>query len=319
MSPPLCLQFFMQSPLALLLHLTLPMIQSAPQQAASQLANWGTVALPALKVGQQQSATGLLYCQLRLWEQAIAAYSQALTAFYSARDWAALGRTYCALSLICAQRQQYGHAKDYAALALRQLSAADQPSDYGAALHYLGVAQYYRGRNRAALNALEKALAIRQQQQDTVGQALTLSMLGRVHLALAQPWHALTCYRQALGFCTSQEPLFEGNWYRAVLLGRIADAAQRCGDSNLALVAYHEALEHSQEMNNAWVGRTLRQLGCLYEVLQQPTLALHYHRQTHQILKQVPPQVSNGQNLALERDRNRMEGLKQPDPIDQYF
>ncbi len=200
---------------------------------------------------QALSIHGLLYYQLEQWPQAMTNYRQALDEYQAVDDFYGLGQTCCQLGTMLLQQQQYGVARQWAEMALRFLVKAERHdvgnysllrSQYAAALHLLGSANFYQGRYALALRQLEKVISIRCELQDEVGEALTMVMVGQVYQAQKLLWYALACYEGALEICQWRASTFDGGWFEAQVRCLIAQLCEGCGYWDLALKHYHEAL-----------------------------------------------------------------------------
>ncbi|WP_017302225.1 tetratricopeptide repeat protein [Nodosilinea nodulosa] len=210
---------------------------------------------PSAFLGQAHSTEGLLYYQLGLWPQAMARYKQSLAVFQAEDNLIGIGHVCRQIGAIMLHWQDYSLARRWAELAAYTFTKAlraegHQPmvrSDYAAALHLLGQANFHQGHFFLALKRFEKALALRNQLHDDVGEALVLVDMGRVYHAQRQYWFALACYEGALDIGRLHETALEGRWFEAEIRHLIAQVCRVCGHQDLALKHDLEALALGNE------------------------------------------------------------------------
>jgi tetratricopeptide (TPR) repeat protein len=304
MSKVLLIYWATQAPVMLMQ--ALPSVQTIDLY---QRVMWAQAIPPVLEAGQVQQAKGLLYFQAGQWDGAAAHYLHALRAFRAACDLTAQGYTLTRLSVVFAHRKQYRWAVEYAKQAVKQLSQVENPTAYAAALHNLGIALYHRGRNRAALRALESACGLRHEAGDDLGEAITLGCMGRVHMAMAEYWSALSCYEIALDIYQHHQSVFEGPWYEIMIRLRLAKACRRLGHPDEAIKHYQIALALSDTTDKLTTTEILTELGQVYEDLGQFGAALSYYQQAKHL------RAGQGERC----DRTPLESLLSSDPFSLYY
>jgi len=172
---------------------------SALSQATSNPASEGThrpVTPQDMATAEQCNRAAVLHSQ-GSWQAAIQAYQQVLRFATQAGHRLAIGRCLNGLGLIYFDQQQFAQAETRfrAAIAVLDELQASQPQ--AIVHHNLGLAHYYQGQYQPAQQHLQAALERWQQDEESLGLALTLDYLGRVYAQQGDSWVALGSFEAA--------------------------------------------------------------------------------------------------------------------------
>ncbi|MBD2778216.1 tetratricopeptide repeat protein [Iningainema tapete] len=140
-----------------------------------------------------------------------------------------------------------------------------------------------------ALEFYQKTLATRQQVGDKAGEGTILTVIGFFYDLLQQPLKALQSHQQALAIAKQL-----GDRSGEVLnLSKIANIyAQNVRQLPKALAFYQQALVISKEIGNKPLqATTLKDIGVVYNQLNQYTKALEFHQQAIAIAKEIGDNV----------------------------
>ena len=137
--------------------------------------------------------------------------------------------------------------------------ASDRPGEAWA-LNQLGYA-LARLYDPEAFGHLERALALRQELGDTLGEAQTAISLGEAHLQMHGPGEdALRYLRRA---AAALEPMGPTS-LRSVALNNLGEVYRGLGDLDAAAQCYQQALEIGREIGGHAEGHALHNLGIVY-------------------------------------------------------
>jgi serine/threonine protein kinase/class 3 adenylate cyclase/tetratricopeptide (TPR) repeat protein len=167
----------------------LPLADSVLQEAyqtALECSEMDLAAELASSLGEVQERTGRLDQALETLESAHRRLEAAARRARTSQTGAATTRVAEVLNRlgrVMMRRERPGDAIGHLDLALKHATVADDPVLLGRVLGNLGQAQAMSGDTRAAVETLEKALAMLQRAGDRVGTAKLLHNLARLHLA----------------------------------------------------------------------------------------------------------------------------------------
>ncbi|HEY9878201.1 MAG TPA: tetratricopeptide repeat protein [Leptolyngbyaceae cyanobacterium] len=261
-------------------------------------------------------ARGALYCQFGEWEEATDAYLTASDWARATRDPLTLGIALNGLGTVLLYRQRYELAGQCFREAVFNLKHTKDHSQYALALHNLGVTYYLLGCYRAALKCLEKASSIRSELWDVAGEAITLSWMGRVYCSQKQFAYALACYEAAIELAQRKAVAFDGTWFEAGLRCHIAQLAEQCGHSELAIGHYLDALKLVESLGIEWSLPILQALGQLHEQAENPAMAMYYRQQVLEIAEQVGALSKEGNGVAIAQT---LSNFAPNHPLGLYF
>ncbi|AFZ19763.1 CHAT domain-containing protein [Allocoleopsis franciscana] len=194
----------------------------------------------------------------------------------------------------------------------------------GATLHNLGVTYNELGQYSQALEFYQRALAIRRQTGDKLGEGATLNNIGLVYYKQGQASQALELYQQALavrrvagdltGIGTTLNNIgliydqlgkpSQGLKPLQQALRIFRDLGDRAGEGNTldslgtvyaslgrypqALEFYQQALAIEREVGNRAIEQiTLSNLGSLFEKQNQPELAVVFYKQSVNVIEEI--------------------------------
>jgi DNA-binding SARP family transcriptional activator len=165
-----------------------------------------------------------------------------------------------------------------------ELLADANPAWLAAALHNLAEIEFELGDFPTAGVHLTRCLAMRLEQNDAVGEAITLVALGRTHSQLGRHLDALTALSAGLRLCRrtgNREDEWEALLSRSQVYLRVGDVAPARQDAGEALALARAAGDRYGE------AAALRQLGRLPERRGERT-ADGYARRADQLLADLP-------------------------------
>lgn len=226
-------------------------------------------------------------------QSALDGYRQALRQATCEQDALKIGISLNGLGLVYGRLQEYAQAEAYGRAAARVLAVTNTPICQAAAIHNWGLAHFHQGHDSKALACFQDALVIWQQQQDALGEAMTLTYLGRVYARNRDYLFAFSCFEAAAEIFRDVSPEVDVRAEAAALGVQIALLCEQTSHFDLAITYYLDALSLFEAIDDASeVARVLHQLGRMHEWCGQVAIALHYYQlalQTagslHQILR----------------------------------
>jgi tetratricopeptide (TPR) repeat protein len=171
------------------------------------------------------------------------------------------GYSYLILALVAQDKRAWPEAADYCKRALSLWTPEDNRRMIARTLTILGAAYHRLEAYAEAIAVYEQALALFEDIQDVIYQAVARMNLGNVYLALAQALPALERYRPA-------ERTFrqiQDQHHLAMARHNIGMAYCQLGHWEQAERAYVSSLELKQEIGNvASIANTMGELGLVY-------------------------------------------------------
>jgi len=135
----------------------------------------------------------------RKWAEAERAYEQLLMLQQQAEDRIGIARTKNDLASLYLAQQEWQKAIDLLERSRAAFEEAGDPEQESVALNNLAAAQYELGQTEQSLANYEKALALRHDMGDLVGEAKTLRNLGILYAKQGNPNRAKTYLNRAIG------------------------------------------------------------------------------------------------------------------------
>jgi CHAT domain-containing protein/tetratricopeptide (TPR) repeat protein len=176
----------------------------------------------------------------------------------------------------------------------------DNRMEEGVKIHNIAVLYERLGRYGEALLEYERALLIRQESNDLIGEAATLNNIGGVYQAQGRNEKALVYYERALNLLLSNNTyqeyeIHDVNFWKGVILVNI-------GNTYHSQQRYDEALEHYEEALNVLIivndktgeGLLRNNIGVLLENRGEPQKALKWLEQALDLRQQLGDIVGEG-------------------------
>jgi len=200
---------------------------------------------------------GWAYYLLSQYDQAIAAFEQALAIARTMHDRVGEGWSLLNLGRVLAQLSRYDPAIGY----------------------------------------FEQALAMMRAGHDRRGEGVTLDNLGLAHQRLHQYDQAIAFHRQALAIAREERVLLRGEprSNEGPVLNNLGKAHYHLRQYDQAIAFYEQALADRQARGaRLWEGQTFNDLGQVYAALEQYDRARAYHEQALVVLRQVGHREGEG-------------------------
>jgi tetratricopeptide (TPR) repeat protein len=179
--------------------------------------------------------------------------------------------------------------------ALEAARRSKDRSGEGTHLGNMGLAYFYLGDARRAIQFYEQRLAIAREIGDRRGEGNALSNMGNAHLSLGDARRAIQFYEQALAIDREiGDRCGEGN-----ALGNLGNAYLSLGDARRALEYYEQALAIAREIGErrsegTWLGN----LGLAYFDLGDARRAIQFYEQRLAIAREIGDRRGEGDALG---------------------
>lgn len=186
--------------------------------------------------------------------------------------------------------------------------------DHSAILGNLGVAYYYLGESRKAIEYYEQALKISREIRDKGGEGNNLGNLGSAYSDLGEYRKAIEYYDQALKI--SRE--IGDRRGEDTDLGNLGNTYYSMGEPKKAIEYYGQALEISREIEDRrGEGINLGNTGNAYSDLGEHRKAIEYYGQALKISLEIGDRRGEGINLG--NMGNAYHSLKEPKKAIEYY
>lgn len=242
----------------------------------------------------QLLSLGEALCHQEQLQLALVTYQKALRQATLLEDTVGIGVCLNGISMVYTELQDYLKAETYCYAAANILADSNTPIVYAAVLHNWGMVSYYQGNNTEAMDCFHQALAAWEEGQHPLGEAMTLTYLGRTYARNHDYCFALSSFQAAALLFETLDEGIDIRLENASLIEQVAQLCEHTHHPDLAIAYYLDAYALYQDcdaVSNALI--VLQRLGSLHEEMGSVAIALHYYRQAVVLAKSL------GQTIPL--------------------